>query len=90
MAEYVPGFEATIWNGVNAPLRTPPAIVDRLSREINAALADPEMVARITELGAAPLPGSSADYADLVAGIAGSGQGGRDVGRHRAVRRKGS
>ena len=46
---------------------TPADIVDRLNREINTALADPAMVARITELGATPLPGSPADYAKLVA-----------------------
>jgi len=67
MAEFVPGFEATIWNGLNAPRNTPAEIVGMLNREINAALADAKMIARITELGAAPLSGSSADYAKLVA-----------------------
>jgi tripartite-type tricarboxylate transporter receptor subunit TctC len=67
LAEFVPGFEATIWTGLNAPRNTPADIVDRLNREINTALADPAMVARITELGATPLPGSPADYAKLVA-----------------------
>jgi tripartite-type tricarboxylate transporter receptor subunit TctC len=67
LAEFVPGFEATAWIGVSAPRGTPAGIVDRLNREINAALADPKMIARITELGAAPLPASSADYAALIA-----------------------
>jgi tripartite-type tricarboxylate transporter receptor subunit TctC len=67
MAEYVPGFEATIWNGLNAPRNTPLEIIDKLNREINLALADAKMIARIRELGAAPLSGSSADYAKLVA-----------------------
>jgi tripartite-type tricarboxylate transporter receptor subunit TctC len=67
MAEFVPGFEATIWNGLNAPRNTPLEIIDKLNREINAALADAKMIARIKELGAAPLSGTSADYAKLVA-----------------------
>jgi tripartite-type tricarboxylate transporter receptor subunit TctC len=67
LAEFVPGYEATIWNGLNVPRGTPAGIVERLNREVNAALADPAMIARITELGAAPLPGSSADYATLIA-----------------------
>jgi tripartite-type tricarboxylate transporter receptor subunit TctC len=67
LAEFVPSYEATGWTGLSAPRNTPADTVDRLNREINAALADPKMVARITELGAAPLPGSSADYATLIA-----------------------
>jgi tripartite-type tricarboxylate transporter receptor subunit TctC len=67
MAEFVPGFEATIWNGFSAPRGTPAETVDRLNREINAALADPKLVARMVELGAMPLSGSTADYAKLIA-----------------------
>jgi tripartite-type tricarboxylate transporter receptor subunit TctC len=67
LAEFLPGYEATIWNGVNAPRNTPPEIVDKLNREINAALADPKFKARLAELGATPFPGSPADYAKLVA-----------------------
>jgi tripartite-type tricarboxylate transporter receptor subunit TctC len=67
LAEFVPAFEATAWTGVSAPGNTPAGVVDSLNREINAALADPKIAARIAELGATPLPGSSADYARLVA-----------------------
>jgi tripartite-type tricarboxylate transporter receptor subunit TctC len=67
MAEFVPGFEATIWNGLNAPRNTPLEIIGKLNQEINTALADAKMIARIKELGAAPLSGTSADYAKLVA-----------------------
>jgi tripartite-type tricarboxylate transporter receptor subunit TctC len=67
LAEFLPGYEATVWNGVNAPRNTPPEIVDKLNREINAALADPKFKARLAELGATPFPGSPADYAKLVA-----------------------
>ena len=67
VTEFLPGFEATIWNGLNAPKSTPEEIVDKLNREINAALAEPKMVARFAELGAVPFPGSPRDYAKLVA-----------------------
>jgi tripartite-type tricarboxylate transporter receptor subunit TctC len=66
MGEFLPGFEATIWNGLNAPRNTPAEIVNKLNREINAGLADPKLNARLAELGATALPGSPADYARLV------------------------
>jgi tripartite-type tricarboxylate transporter receptor subunit TctC len=66
LTEFVPGFEATIWNGLNAPRNTPVEIVELLNCEVNAALADAKLIARITELGAAPLSGSPSDYASLV------------------------
>jgi tripartite-type tricarboxylate transporter receptor subunit TctC len=67
MGEILPGYEATIWNGLNGPKNTPADVVGKLNREINAALADPKFKGRLTELGATPLPGSPADYAKLVA-----------------------
>jgi tripartite-type tricarboxylate transporter receptor subunit TctC len=67
MAEFLPGYEATIWNGLNAPKNTPAEIVARLNREINVVLADPRFKARLAELGATSLPGSIAEYAKLVA-----------------------
>jgi tripartite-type tricarboxylate transporter receptor subunit TctC len=67
MAEFLPGYEATIWVGVNAPGNTAPGIVDKLNREINAALADAAFGARLARLGAMPLPGSPSDYARLIA-----------------------
>jgi tripartite-type tricarboxylate transporter receptor subunit TctC len=67
MAEFLPGYEATICNGLNAPRNTPAEIVDKLNREINVALADPKLKARLAELGAAPLTGSPGEYARLVA-----------------------
>jgi tripartite-type tricarboxylate transporter receptor subunit TctC len=54
IAETVPGFEFTAWFGAGVPKGTPPAIVERLNREINAALADPKIKARFAELGAVP------------------------------------
>jgi tripartite-type tricarboxylate transporter receptor subunit TctC len=67
MAEFLPGYEATICNGLNAPRNTPAEIVDKLNSEINVALADPKLKTRLAELGAAPLSGSPGDYAKLIA-----------------------
>jgi tripartite-type tricarboxylate transporter receptor subunit TctC len=63
----VPGYEASIVLGVGAPKGTPVEIIDKLNREINAALADPKIRARLAELGGSPLAGSPADYAKLIA-----------------------
>jgi len=62
LAEFVPGYEASQWYGLGAPRNTPADIVDRLNREINAALADPKMQGRLEELGAVALAGSPADF----------------------------
>ena len=67
MSEFVPGYEASFWTGIGAPKNTPPEIVDKLNKEINAALADPKMKARLTELGVAALPGSPGDFGKLIA-----------------------
>jgi tripartite-type tricarboxylate transporter receptor subunit TctC len=67
VGDFVPGYEASGWYGVCAPNRTPVEIVDKLNLEINAALADPKLKARLAELGGAALPGSPADFARLIA-----------------------
>jgi tripartite-type tricarboxylate transporter receptor subunit TctC len=67
VAEFVPGYEFSFWTGVGAPRNTPAEIVDKLNTEINAALADPKMKARLAEWGATALPGSPADFGKLVA-----------------------
>jgi tripartite-type tricarboxylate transporter receptor subunit TctC len=67
VSETVPGFEASSWYGIGAPKNTPAEIVDRLNKEINAALADPKMLARLSELGASPIAGSPADFDKLIA-----------------------
>jgi tripartite-type tricarboxylate transporter receptor subunit TctC len=66
IGEFVPGYEASGWHGVGAPARTPPDIIDRLNREINAALADAKFQARIAELGGYVLAGSPADFGRLL------------------------
>jgi len=63
----VPGYEASFWFGVGAPKATPAEIVDKLNKEINAALADPNMKARLAELGGMVLAGSPADFGKLIA-----------------------
>ena len=67
VAEFVPGYESSFWTGVGAPKNTPAEIVDKLNKEINAALADSKMKARLAELGATALPGSPADFGKLLA-----------------------
>jgi tripartite-type tricarboxylate transporter receptor subunit TctC len=65
--EFVPGYEASGWNGIGAPKNTPAEIIDKLNREINAALADADIRARLADLGGTTLAGSSADFGKLVA-----------------------
>ncbi len=67
VADFVPGYEASAVHGIGAPKNTPTEIVDRLNKEINAALADPKMVARLADLGLTVLPGSPADFGKLIA-----------------------
>jgi len=67
VAEFVPGYEASGWNGFGAPRNTPPEIVDTLNRAVNAALADPQMQAKLAALGSATDPGSPADFGKLIA-----------------------
>jgi tripartite-type tricarboxylate transporter receptor subunit TctC len=50
VGEFLPGFEASVWYGVGAPRKTPAEIVEKLNNEINAALADPKLKARLAEL----------------------------------------
>jgi tripartite-type tricarboxylate transporter receptor subunit TctC len=66
VAEFVPGFEASQWYGVGAPKNTPPQIIDKLNKEINAGLADPKMKARLADLGGTVLAGSPADFGKLI------------------------
>jgi tripartite-type tricarboxylate transporter receptor subunit TctC len=63
----VPGYEAITWSGLSAPKNTPVEILDKLNKEINAALADPNVKARLADLGGTPLPGSSADFGKFIA-----------------------
>jgi tripartite-type tricarboxylate transporter receptor subunit TctC len=67
VGEFVPGYEASNWFGVGAPKATPAEIVDKLNKDINAALADPKMKAKLADLGGTPFVGSPADFGKLIA-----------------------
>jgi tripartite-type tricarboxylate transporter receptor subunit TctC len=67
IADVVPGYEASQWYGISAPKNTPVEIVGRLNREINAAITDPGMKARLAAIGGEPLPGSAAEFGRLIA-----------------------
>ena len=67
VAEFLPGYEATTWWGIVVPRNTPAEIVDRLNKEINAALADPHLKRRLEDEGATVLGGSPADFGRLIA-----------------------
>ncbi len=67
VAETVPGYEASSFYGVAVPKGTPREIVERLNKEINAALADPKMRARFLEVGGIPYPTTPAEYAKILA-----------------------
>lgn len=67
LGEFLPGFEASAFVAVGAPKNTPPEIIDRLAREINAGLADPKIKARLADLGGTTFPGSPAELSKHVA-----------------------
>jgi tripartite-type tricarboxylate transporter receptor subunit TctC len=67
VGEFLPGYEASVWFGAGVPKNTPTEIVDRLNKEINDALADPKIKARLADLGGTVLPGSPADFGKLIA-----------------------
>jgi tripartite-type tricarboxylate transporter receptor subunit TctC len=66
VGESVPGFEASTWQGIGAPKGTPPEIIERLNREINAALADSTFRKHLADLGSVPMPMSSADFRKFI------------------------
>jgi len=67
VGEFVPGYEASAWYGIGAPRNTPVEVIDKLNKEINAGLADPELKARLGDLGTTPFAGSPADFGKLIA-----------------------
>ena len=68
MDEFLPGYEASGWYGISAPKATPPEIVDKLNKEINAGLADAKVKARLAELECLVFAGSPADFEKFVVG----------------------
>jgi len=67
VAEFLPGYEASAVDGIGAPANTPADIIDKLNTEVNAALADPAIKARLADLGSVPLSMSPAEYRAFIA-----------------------
>jgi len=67
ISEFVPGYEASVWNGLVAPRDTPIEIVGKLHKEIDAALANPEIVARFASVGSVPTPMTPTDFGKFIA-----------------------
>ena len=67
VSEFVPGYEISAWYGVGAPKGTAAEVIDKLNREINVILADPNAKARLADLGGTPLVGSPADFGKYIA-----------------------
>ena len=67
VSEFLPGFEAGNWFGIAAPKNTPLEIIDKLNKEINVALAEPKIKARLAGLGASAFAGSPADFGKFIA-----------------------
>jgi tripartite-type tricarboxylate transporter receptor subunit TctC len=67
VGDFVPGFETNAWAGIGAPKDTPPEIIDKLNKAINAALADPKIKARLADLGGSVVALSPAEYGKRIA-----------------------
>jgi tripartite-type tricarboxylate transporter receptor subunit TctC len=67
VAETVPGYEATAWFGIGMPKGTPKDVIEKVNAEVNRALADPKMRARLAELGGKPIPGTPEDFGKVIA-----------------------
>jgi tripartite-type tricarboxylate transporter receptor subunit TctC len=66
VGDFVPGYEASTWFGIGAPKDTPPEIIDRLNKEINAGLVDPKLKARFSDLGYTPFASTPSDFGKLI------------------------
>jgi tripartite-type tricarboxylate transporter receptor subunit TctC len=66
LAELVPGYEASAWYGLAAPKDTPPEVIATLNTAVNAALTDPQLEARLADLGAEPRPMSPAQFREVI------------------------
>ena len=67
VAEYVPGFEEYVWDGIGAPKDTPAEIIDNLNNAIKNTLTDPDMRARIVSMGAEPMTMTPAEFGEFIA-----------------------
>jgi len=67
LGDFLPGYDASFWGGLCAPRNTPAEVIDRLNREINAALADAKLQARLAEVGGTPVGGAPGDFGKHIA-----------------------
>jgi tripartite-type tricarboxylate transporter receptor subunit TctC len=67
LGDFLPGYDASNWEGIGAPRNTPPDIVEKLNKEINAALVDPSMTARFAEFGHTAFATSPAEFGKFIA-----------------------
>ena len=68
MADFLPGYEASAWIGFGVPANTPRQAIDILNKQINAAIVDPKVKGRLTDLGGMVLPpGTPADFGKMIA-----------------------
>jgi tripartite-type tricarboxylate transporter receptor subunit TctC len=67
VSDFVPGYETSQWYGMCAPGKTPAETITKLNKEINAAIADAGMKARLAAIGGEPLPGTPAEFGRLIA-----------------------
>jgi tripartite-type tricarboxylate transporter receptor subunit TctC len=67
MADFIPGFEATSWHGLFAPAGTPPAIVAKLSQEVQRILHEPKISERLQGMGAKPIGNTPEQFAQHIA-----------------------
>jgi tripartite-type tricarboxylate transporter receptor subunit TctC len=66
IGDFVPGYEASSWDGIAAPAGTPPEIIAVLNKQVNAALADPTFKARLVDFGAEPFASSPAEFSKFI------------------------
>jgi tripartite-type tricarboxylate transporter receptor subunit TctC len=67
IGEFVPGYEANVWNGLVAPKKTPAEIIDKLNREITASVNDPKIMAQFANVGSVPKSMTPADFGRFIA-----------------------
>ena len=66
VGDTVKGYEASAWFGMGAPAKTPKPVIDKLNKEINAILAEPEMKKKIAEMGGVTLVGTPEDFGKII------------------------
>jgi tripartite-type tricarboxylate transporter receptor subunit TctC len=67
LSDTLPGYEASAWYGIGAPKNTPTERIERLNKEVNVSIADPNFIARLANLAGTVIAGSPADFSKLIA-----------------------